>query len=187
MRLFNASLVVATVACSLSGSFLRSVTAFVNRNHPSPAAAAHFRLQRQHDDRRDTCRRSRKRVRGVPLAAASPRQFLLGQKASVFNGRVSVLLQSSRTVDAEVVEVIDVSEEERREEQERRNADFSDIIGRIGGSGRKGRPTAEIAKDVRVLLEEAVQLVREAGPRSVGARGLRASRCVELVELLHID
>ena len=44
------------------------------------------------------------------------------------------------------------------------------------GRRYKGRPAAEVAKDVRELLDEALKIFRDAGPQVVGARGIRASR-----------
>jgi len=44
------------------------------------------------------------------------------------------------------------------------------------GRRYKGRPAAEVAKDVRELLDEALKILRDAGPQVVGARGFRASR-----------
>ena len=44
------------------------------------------------------------------------------------------------------------------------------------GNRFKQRPAAEVAKDVRQLLEEAIKMARDAGPQVVGARGFGASR-----------
>lgn len=77
-------------------------------------------------------------------------------------------------MDAEVVDIIDVTEEEAREERWRAQQRVEDMAGKTGSAQR--RPAAEIAKDVRGLAEEAIKLVREAGPRSVGIRGISASR-----------
>lgn len=81
---------------------------------------------------------------------------------------------SQATVDAEVVDVIDVTEEEAREERRRAQQQGEDMAGKTSYGQR--RPAAEIAKDVRDLAEEAMKLVREAGPRAVGIRGISASR-----------
>lgn len=79
---------------------------------------------------------------------------------------------SSRTVDVDVIDVIDVTEEERRKEREQ------DDVRATGASRGSGRSRTEIAQDVRNLLDEAVHIFRDAGPQAVGARGIRASRCV---------
>lgn len=82
----------------------------------------------------------------------------------------------SRTVDVDVIDVVDVTEEEERKQE--RQKDLEDITGRIGtGRGRR-RPQAEVTKEIRELIEEAGSVLREAGPRAVGGRGVRASRWV---------
>ncbi|CAN0482363.1 unnamed protein product, partial [Ectocarpus sp. 12 AP-2014] len=88
--------------------------------------------------------------------------------------RLPPLLLSSRTVDVDVIDVTDVTEEEARREKEQQEK--NDRIGRR----YKGRPAAEVAKDVRELLDEALKIFRDAGPQVVGARGFRASRAVLL-------
>ncbi|CAM9679486.1 unnamed protein product, partial [Ectocarpus sp. 6 AP-2014] len=88
--------------------------------------------------------------------------------------RLPPLLLSSRTVDVDVIDVTDVTEEEARREKEQQER--NERIGRR----YKGRPAAEVAKDVRELLDEALKIFRDAGPQVVGARGFRASRAVLL-------
>eukprot|EP00904_Undaria_pinnatifida_P010315 jgi/Undpi1/6413/HiC_scaffold_20.g08894.m1 len=80
------------------------------------------------------------------------------------------LRMSSRTVDVDVIDVIDVTEEEARRQEEQEK--LKGVI----GNRFKQRPAAEVAKDVRQLLEEAIKMARDAGPQVVGARGFGASR-----------
>ncbi|CAM9854304.1 unnamed protein product [Scytosiphon promiscuus] len=88
------------------------------------------------------------------------------------DGAAPPLLLSSRTVDVDVIDVTDVTEEEARREKEQQEK--NERIGRQ----YKGRPAADVAKDVRELLDEALQIFRDAGPQVVSARGFRAGRAV---------
>lgn len=160
MNIFQGSLVVAGLVCS-------SVDAFKSYPTPVPGAGSLLLTKSCNTNRVSwscTGRRARQWTQPAsypPPLALSPEQ----QQSTPSSKGPSWLLLSSRTVDAEVVDVVDVTEEE-------------DLTGRIGDNRSKRRPAAEIAKDVRGLVEEAVKLVREAGPRSVSVRGIRASRCM---------
>ncbi|CAM9305705.1 unnamed protein product [Ascophyllum nodosum] len=83
-------------------------------------------------------------------------------------------LFSSRTVDVDVIDVTDVTEEEERRQKEK-----EELNERIG-MRFKQRSAAEVTQEVRQLVDEALQIFREAGPGVVGARGVRASRAVLL-------
>ncbi|CAM9511939.1 unnamed protein product [Pylaiella littoralis] len=107
-------------------------------------------------------------ARAAPVPPQQPQRRRRRQPAIV------PLKMSSRTMDVEVIDVTDVTDEEARREEEQRKQ--NDRIGRL----YKGRPTAEVAKDVRELLDEALKIFRDAGPQVVGARGIRASRAVLL-------
>ncbi|CAN0264296.1 unnamed protein product [Ectocarpus fasciculatus] len=127
---------------------------------PPPAVAA---AVRGCSHRRDS---SIRRVR--------PRHSGSSSSSSSAEARLPPLLLSSRTVDVDVIDVTDVTEEEARREKEQQER--NERIGRR----YKGRPAAEVAKDVRELLDEALKIFRDAGPQAVGVRGFRASRAVLL-------